>query len=441
MKKLAKSAAIPFAVMTAMSNVPAAVMGDVLNEGGAQNAEQMLVALTQKVDDLSGPIKATAEQALAEVQKQGSVSAETKATADKALTDITATAKAVETLKALVEGQSTQLLEVSQKVAAGLGRGSDQAAQTLGQAVVAQEDKIKGFVENGLSGAVTFSVENAITTAGGSGGGLIAQPEETEPVRMARRQLRIWQLLTMGNTQQNLVHYRRQVLRNLNADTVAEQGTIPTSEIGFEKAQAAVKKIAHVTNISEEAMTDADQLQTEIDSELRYGLELERERQILSGDGVGENLSGLLTEATAFVAAAGAPNTTHIDRIRLAMLQIQLQDYTATSLTLNPTDWTMIDLLKDSRGKYLHSNPAAMTAAILWGLDVVSSNSMAVGEWLVGDLAMAATAYRRKDVEVLISSEHGTNFIEDMLTMKATERLAMAIKRPLAMVTGNFTFV
>lgn len=221
---------------------------------------------------------------------------------------------------------------------------------------------------------------------------------------------------------------------------VAEEGTIPESSYGWDKAEAPVRKVGHVTNISEEAMADADQLQSELDSEMRYGLDLEEDKQLLAGDGTGENLSGLLTEATAFVAAAGLPNATRIDRLRLGMLQISLADYVATSMVLNPTDWAAIDLLKDSQSRFIFGNPGAQSTPMLWGKDVVDSNSMTAGEWLVGDLLMAATIYDREDVEVLISSEHGTNFIEDMLTMKATKRLALAIKRPAAMVTGNFTF-
>ncbi|WP_147112114.1 phage major capsid protein [Tateyamaria sp. syn59] len=438
MTKMMK-AAVPFAVLTAMANVPAAVMSEVTAEGGT-NPEQMITALTKKVDDMAGPIKATAEKALDEVKNFGKVTEETKANADKALADITATTKAVEELKASIAGIDAKMLDVSQQLAAGGGGGSGGQVMTLGQAVAAEDEKIASFVGNSCNGNLLIRVENAITTAGGSAGGLISAPEETEPVRLARRTLRIWQLLAQGRTGQDMVHYRRQVLRNNAAAMVAEGGVIPPSEYGYDKDTAPVKKIAHITNISEEAMADADQLQTEIDSELRYGLDLEREMQILAGDGAGENLDGLVPNATAFVAAAGLPNQTRIDRLRLALLQLTLQDYMGTSIVLNPTDWAAIDLLKDTQSRYIYGNPGVMSSPMLWGKTVVESNSMAAGEWLVGDLEMAATMYRRKDVEVLISSEHGTNFVEGMLTMKGTERLALAIKRALAMVTGDFTF-
>jgi HK97 family phage major capsid protein len=65
---------------------------------------------------------------------------------------------------------------------------------------------------------------------------------------------------------------------------------------------------------------------------------------------------------------------------------------------------------------------------------------MTGNEWLVGAMRMAATLYDRQENTLRISSEHGDNFVEGMLTMKAQKRVALAVKRPASLVTGNFTF-
>jgi len=260
-------------------------------------------------------------------------------------------------------------------------------------------------------------------------------------VNMPYRRLRIRGLVSHARTGSDLVSFRKQTLRDDATASIAESGTYPESAFGWTKDDTKVKKIGAVTNITEETMADADQLQSEIDVELRFGLDLETEKQILAGDGIGQNLHGLIPNATAFVAAAGLPNATCIDRLRLAVLQVVLADYIPTHFVLNPTDWAGIDLLKDSQGRFVFGHPGSQSTPALWGKDVVESNSMSVGEWLTGDLQMAATLYDRSEAEVTISSEHGTNFIEDMLTMKARQRMALAVKRPAAMVTGNFTFV
>ncbi|MCV2877602.1 phage major capsid protein [Sedimentimonas flavescens] len=428
--------AIHLAAMAA--HVPSGVIGRVRQEASPGDTEKLLKQVSQQLDMINGETKKTAENALNEAKRAGEVSAETKAAADKALSQQTELSKAVKSLTEALEGTNKKHLELAQQFADGAGGSKATGVKSLGQAVLESHDKIKAF--NG--GTLSLTVNNAITTAAGSGGGLIYHEEEREPVRMPRRRLLVRQLLTQGRTSSDLVTYRKQVIRTNAAAPVAEQGTYQASTYGWGKATAQVKKIGHITHVSEEALADADQLRTEIDSELRYGLDLEEENQILAGDGTGENLSGLLNEAPAFVAAGGLPNATRIDRLRLAILQIALEDYVAAAMVLNPLDWAAIELLKVSGtdNRYVFGNPATGNTPMLWGKDVVDTNSMTAGEWMAGDFAMAATYYDRSEVEVLFSTEHGTNFIEDMVTVKARKRAALAHKRPLAIVQGDFTF-
>ena len=64
---------------------------------------------------------------------------------------------------------------------------------------------------------------------------------------------------------------------------------------------------------------------------------------------------------------------------------------------------------------------------------------MDIDEFLVGAFRTAAKIWDRMDIEVLISSEDRDNFIKNMLTVRAEKRLALAVKRPGALVTGDFT--
>ncbi len=437
MKKLMMPAVSVAALAAAR---PAGVVGSVRFDLG--DAETALKEVSQKLDQLNGEVKQTAETALKEAKNAGEVSAEVKAAADKLLTQQTAANKIVEDLKAMVEGMDGKLQDVSQLVAEG-GRGGSTAPLSLGRALVTEgEEQIKAYLAAGASGQFAFDLNNAITTADGSGGGLIFHEEERAPVNMPRRRLRISALVSQGRTGTNLVPYRKQVLRDGAAAAIAEEGTYPESAFGWEADDAKVKKIGSHTNITAETLADSELLQSEVDTELRYDVDKVIDTQVLAGDGVGQNLLGLIPQATNFVAAAGLPNANHIDRLRLALLQVALADYVADSIVLNPTDWTGIELLKTGAAdeRYVYGNPAAGTAPILWGKAVVESNTMAANEWLVGDLMMAATLYERAGMEVLLSTEQGDNFIKDMITMKASKKLALAVKRAAAMVTGNFTF-
>ena len=436
-----KRAMMPAASVAALAlAAPAAVIGAPRMDSGGGNVEALLKQVQQELTRVGDDVRKTAEEALQQSKKTGELTAETKAQADEGLKNFHELSGAVQNLKGKLEALETRNLDLEQAMAGGSRRGAG-AAQTVGQELAAS-DELKAYVSGGLQGNLNLRPQNAITSVDGSAGGMIwADEERGAPVGMPRQRLAIRALLTRATTESDVVKYAKQVLRTNNAATTAEGGTMPESEYGWDQAEANVRKIAHVTHLSDEALADAGQLQAAVDSELRYGLDLEEEAQILAGDGTGQNLEGMLSVATAFSAAAGLPNETRIDRLRLGLLQVALANYAANGITLHPIDWAAIELLKDTTGRYVFGNPNELRTPMLWGLDVVPTLSHSAGEWMAGNFAMASTLYDRQQNEILISSEHGTNFVEGMKTMRGTKRLALAHKRPAALVTGDFTFV
>ena len=106
---------------------------------------------------------------------------------------------------------------------------------------------------------------------------------------------------------------------------------------------------------SRQILDDASQLQSYIDGRLRYGLAFKEEQQILNGDGTGQNLLGIIPQATAYVRPTGVTPSqeTIIDTLRYAMLQAILAEYPASGHVLNPIDWASIETLKDTTGQYM----------------------------------------------------------------------------------------
>ena len=430
---------MPAVSMAAVSAVmPAAVIGAPrMDAAGA--VEKLLGEVKQELDRVGNDVRKTAEQALDQAKKSGDVTAEVKQAADNLLNQFHSLSGAQQKLEGKLEALETRNLDLEQVVAQGLGGGAG-AVQTAGQEI-AESEALKAYIERGLQGTVVLRPANAITTAAGSGGGVIWPDQEREPVNMAQQRLPLRALLSQASTESDVVKYAKQTTRTNGAAMVAEGVAAPESSYGWTQTEVNIRKIAHATHISEEALADSGQLQALIDGELRYGLDLVEEGQLLAGDGVSPNLTGMVTEATAFSAPAGLPDDTRIDRLRLGLLQVALANYAANGITLHPTDWAAIELLKDTTGRYVFGNPNEQSTPRLWGLDVVPTLSHSAGSWMVGSFKMAATLYDRKETEVLISTEHDQNFIEGLVTMKATKRLALAIKRPAALVTGDFTFV
>lgn len=162
------------------------------------------------------------------------------------------------------------------------------------------------------------------------------------------------------------------------------------------------------------------------------------ENQILAGDGTGQNLLGLIPQATAFNNALRKTGDTPIDTLRRAILQVRIVEYRATGVVLNPTDWADLELQKDSTGQYIWVNVQEGGAQRMWRLPVIDTNAMEAGEFLVGAFDMGAQVFDREDAAVEVSTEDADNFTKNMVTIRAEERLALAVYRPESFVHGEF---
>lgn len=372
-------------------------------------------------------VRQVAEKAEGEVKRVGELSAETKGEADKALLKFN-----------VVDELKSRMDDFEQKMTRPGGAGLGNETKSFGQQV-AESDSIKSLASKERPSA---RIElKAITTANNSAGGFIVSQRETDVVEMPRRpDIIMRDLLTVMPIDTGSVDYPKQSVRTNAAAPVAEGAAKPYSNYGWTRATAPVRTIAHLAKLTRQALDDAPRLQAEVDAEMRYGLALAEDSQILLGDGTGENLLGLYPQATAYAAPAGitiaAPNK--MDKLRLAMLQASLGLYPADAIVLHETDWTDIELTKDSNGRYIFANPTGVAGPVLWGKRVVSTVSMAQGTFLVGAFKVAATLYDRLKPEVLISSENADDFEKNLLTMRCEERLGLAVKRPAALIKGPF---
>ena len=278
----------------------------------------------------------------------------------------------------------------------------------------------------------------SITSIGTSGGALV-RPDRADDVVMPRRRLTLRALLGTGTTGSNMVEYPRQVTRDNQAATVAELALKPESNYAWELKQAKVATIAHWVGASRQVLDDSGQLRTLIDGELRYGLALREELQLLLGDGVGTNVLGLIPQATAYDTTGQAAGINKFDVLLRAVAQAETADLPATGVVVNSADWLKMQGIKDGQGKYIGSGPMGTAMPTVWGLDVVPSNSMPAGKFLAGNFANAATLYDRMTPVVLVSTEDRDNFIRNAVTILAEERIALAVRQPAALIYGDYS--
>ncbi|MGZ7967615.1 phage major capsid protein, partial [Pseudomonas aeruginosa] len=88
---------------------------------------------------------------------------------------------------------------------------------------------------------------------------------------------------------------------------------------------------------------------------------------------------------------------------------------------------------------YIIGSPQNGTTPTLWRLPVVETQAITQDEFLTGAFSLGAQIFDRMDIEVLVSTENDKDFENNMVTIRAEERLAFAVYRPEAFVSGSLT--
>lgn len=394
------------------------------------------------VEDIKKELKRIGDDAMAEVKKTGTMAAATKESVDKVLIDHNALVlKHAETEKKHAEALE-RIKEIEQKQDRGTGDRDVEQFKSMGQRVV-EAESFKGM-DSAARKTMRVSMERKdllnVTGTVGTGAspanslagstrvpGIVAPPTRTMSIR---------DLLMPGTTGASNIEYVVETGFTNNAGMQVEGAAKGKSNITFDLKSAPVRTIAHYFKASRQLLDDAAGLASYIDGRATYGLQLKEEQQFLTGDGTGANILGILPQATAFNPAFVLSGATPIDRLRLAILQVVLAEYPATGFVLNPIDWTKIELTKDNEGRYIIAQPRASEVPRLWGLPVAETQAMASGTFLTGAFNMGAQVFDRMEIEVLLSTENEDDFIKNMVTVRCESRVALAVYRPQAFITG-----
>lgn len=348
------------------------------------------------------------------------------------------TKEAMATITAENQKLHGRLTDLEQKLAEDVKiRALKTKAKTPGEQF-AESKQFKDFVSRGGKGHSDAFELKAITSLPASAGPGIFPHTQPGIIEEPLRPLTIRSLLDQGTTSSNLIEWIKELLFTNAADVVSEGAQKPESNITYEREDVPVRTIAHWIHATRQVLADFPQLMTLINGRLSYGLKIVEENQILLGDGTGENILGLIPQATAYDTGLNRANDTMIDIIRHAILQVRLAFYPASGIVLTPTDWHNIELTKDNENRYLMAQPQGILPPMLWGRPVVESDGMPDDQFLVGAFRLAATLFDREQATIAVSTEDRDNFIKNMVTILCEERIALAVARPAAFVHGSF---
>jgi HK97 family phage major capsid protein len=304
-------------------------------------------------------------------------------------------------------------------------------------------DELKALKDN-RSGAVNFvlkAVGNMALSTNTTG--QIPQAErEAGITRIVRRQPYILSLVNTGSIMSNLWEWVEQKNPEGGAGMTAEGVKKSQADFDLVLASATVKKVTAFIKVTKEMLDDVELMRSEIDQELTELINLKIDEQILSGDGLTVNLTGILTNATTFAAGVFAlkvTNPNNADVLRVAINQSNVAQFNPNYIVLHPSDAAAMDLDKGTDGHYALPPFTSLDGRVVSGIPVVVNTGITEGTFLLGDFTKSGVRFK-EGITINVGYEND-DFTKNFVTILAEARLVHRVKSNhyAAFVKGTFS--
>lgn len=315
-------------------------------------------------------------------------------------------------------------------------------------------DSFKGFTSPAFG--VNLPLERKALVTGGSNtsGGAFIESDHDGYMPMSAKPLVLRDLVSVQQTDSDLIEYIVQTARIIQAVPVAEAtsaagptvettatgdplvytstvtpnaggGYKPEGTITFTKKTTAVTTIPVFLPVTKQALSDAPQLRSIINQDLLNALDEKLESQMLNGSGASPEFTGVAN--TASILTQGF-STNIITTARKAITNLQTNGYEKpTGFVLHPTDWETVELALFAAAPYL---PNSKT---LWRVPVIESYDLSAGTGYLANWKRA-TLWDRQEATISMTDSHADFFIRNLVAILAELRAAFAVKKPAAFV-------
>jgi len=251
--------------------------------------------------------------------------------------------------------------------------------------------------------------------------------------------LTIRELFTAIPVTSNMVNSLREESFVNSAAEVSQGAAKPQSVPSFEQYNVPITTVAHWIKVSNQLLADAPAIVAYIDNRARDGLAQRIDAQLLNGNGVSPNLSGL-TDSGNFTAYTATSDDLLVDAINRAKYDLWAVGNPPDTVIVNPADWGAMERTREKTGEgmYLYGTPGTMAGVNPFGLRIVLSNNMAQGKFLVGAIANSTALYVRQGATVEMGYIND-DFTKNLVTIRVEERLGLGVERPSAILYGDFS--
>ena len=220
------------------------------------------------------------------------------------------------------------------------------------------------------------------------------------------------------------------------------------------RQESTFKTLMNFYSMPEEFFNDISNFESYISGRLMGDLLDLESRQIIHGDGTGNNYNGLNTFGTTLATdgdfgdwadsiGSGTVDANRYDAITAVGSILEQEDFTADCVVVNPFDYYQIALIKANTGEYVLQQAAGASGAgvmqLTNGIEVVKSNAQAAGTFTVFD-KMAAEYVMREGVS-LEFDRNANDFQTNSISVRAIIRGNIADWLPQGVKTASFATV
>jgi HK97 family phage major capsid protein len=362
-----------------------------------------------------------------------------------------------EEVKALKESK-IESLENALKMQ-GLVLDKIKSGQISGATVSAVEGSIEKSIEDNIenfkshasgdsNSKFKFEVKVAgdMTLGGNVSGGTMPQPQRLEGVNdIAERVAITYAMIPKLTTDRNAIEWVYESAQDGTIDGTAEGTAKDQIDNDFVVTSVSLVKRAAYFKVSTEMLDDVSFMAGWLRNKLIIRLFLDVDNQCLNGDNTGQNLNGIINQATAFAAGTFAntvDSANDVDSLVVAINQIEIANQGTGNLQIqmHPSDVAALKLVKLSATdkRYIDRLVDVAGQLSLDGVPIVKNNNITAGDFLVGDFSKA-TIVQKGGIMVEVGLD-GNDFTTNMRTILAEWRGQLFVQNndTSAFVTGTF---
>jgi HK97 family phage major capsid protein len=402
------------------------------------------------------------DENIAQVKAEGFVDAEARSKCAKIETDLNAkTDAAIAAVTKRADEQDARIKLYGERGSRPPGAGDDgPMIKTLGAKFIESEQfkacqwAGKFQVQAGLTKTRIKDIASALlrkTTITEGGATTITPPVGAYPIfprRMGLIEQRfvtptmrdLIDVIPLDGT--NSIEYVTEAWTNGAAYQILEGDVKGTSSVTYTDQTAVVRTIAHYVKVSRQMASDVSFIIATIENRLALFVLLKEDSEILFGNNAAGHLWGIMpqaTPATTYYPGPAPVTDTMLDQLNVAETYIESQFYFPTAIVMNPINWSHIEMLKTTFGQYLlPTSPLSEGTQRVWGLPVLTTPVMTLNDYLVGAFPGNVALFDRETVNVEMAFQNEDDFIRNLITLRAEERVALAVFVPHAFAKGPF---